>query len=103
MLFKVALAVATYLLARGARASFWTAVLLSAMAQYVISGLQPLPYAFSILFFAVELGLLVRCRQTGEVRDLFWLPVLFVLWANVHLQFVAGLILLGLFVIAVGA
>ena len=102
MLFKVALAVATYLLARGARASFWTAVLLSAMAQYVISGLQPLPYAFSILFFAVELGLLVRCRQTGEVRDLFWLPVLFVLWANVHLQFVAGLILLGLFVIAVG-
>ena len=58
--------------------------------------LLPLPYVFSILFFAIELRLLLRSRQTGEVKNLFWLPVLFVLWANLHLQFVAGLLLLGL-------
>ncbi|MGP8093894.1 MAG: hypothetical protein ACLP72_11290 [Candidatus Sulfotelmatobacter sp.] len=98
--FKVALAVVTFLLARTGRASFWAAIFLSAVAQYVIPGLQPLPYAFSILFFAIEWQLLVRSRQTGGAKNLFWLPVLFVFWANLHIQFVAGLLLLGLFVIA---
>jgi len=99
--FKTALAVVAFLLARAGRANFWIAIFLSTVAQYVIPGLQPLPYVFSILFFAVELQLLVRSRQTGKARNLFWLPVLFVLWANLHIQFVAGLLLLGLFVIAV--
>jgi len=101
MMLKAALAVVTFLLARNQRAGFWSAVLLSAVAQYVISNLQPLPYVFSILFFAVELRLLLGSRKTGEVRKLFWLPVLFVFWANLHLQFVAGLLLLGLFVVSV--
>jgi len=100
MLLKVALAAVTFSLARG-RANFWGAVALSAIAQYAISGLQPLPYVFSILFFAVELRLLVRSRHTGAARNLYWLPLMFVVWANVHIQFVAGLILLGLFLIAV--
>jgi hypothetical protein len=98
--FKAALAVVTFRLARAGRANFWTAIFLSAVAQYVIPWLQPLPYAFSILFFAVELQLLVHSRQTGTAKNLFWLPVLFVFWANLHIQFVAGLILLGVFVIA---
>ncbi len=100
MLLKVALALVTFLLARAGRASFWGAVVLSAIAQYVIVGLQPLPSVFSMLFFAVELCLLVCSRQTGTARNLFWLPPLFVLWANVHIQFVAGLLLLGLFLVA---
>jgi len=98
---KVALAVVTFLLARSTRASFWGAVLLSAVAQYVIPNLQPLPYVLSIVFFALELRRLFDSRRTGKSRNLFWLPALFVVWANLHLQFVAGLILLGLFLIAV--
>ncbi len=101
MVLKAALAVVTFLLARTQRAGFWSAVLLSAVAQYVISNLQPLPYVFSILVFAIELYLLLDSRKTGEVKKLFWLPVLFVFWANLHLQFVAGLLLLGLFVVSV--
>ena len=101
MLLKVALAVATFLLVRAGRAGFWTAVLLSAAAQYVISGLQPLPYAFSIVFFAVELILLVRSRETGSM-DLYRLPLLFLLWANVDIQFVLGLVLLLVYLIALG-
>jgi hypothetical protein len=100
IVLKVALAVITFLLARSQRTRFWSAVLLSAVAQYVIPNLLPLPYVFSILFFATELRLLLRSRQTGQVRSLFWLPPLFALWANLHLQFVAGLLLLGLFLIA---
>lgn len=97
---KVALAVVTFLLARAARADFWTAVLLSAIAQYVIPGVPPVPSTLSILFFGIELLLLVKVRRSGAVQSLFWLPPLFVVWANLHIQFVAGLTLLGLFLIA---
>jgi len=97
---KVALAIVTFLVARAGRADFWTAVFLSAAAQYVISGLQPVPATLSIIFFGIELMLLVSARRSGAVRNLLWLPPLFVVWANLHIQFVAGLTLLGLFLIA---
>lgn len=99
MLLKLTFALVTYLLARAGRANFWGAVLLSTVAQYVIAGLQPLPYVFSILFFALELLLLLRARA-GESRSLFWMPLLFVVWANTHIQFIAGLIVLVLFLVA---
>ncbi len=100
MLFKVAIAVVTFLLAYSGRRDFWKAIVLSALAQYVISGLQPLPYVFSVLFFAAELQLLVNSLHSGSVRRLYWLLPLFVLWANLHVQFVAGLALLVVFLIA---
>jgi hypothetical protein len=97
MALKVALAVVTFLLARGVRANFWAAVILSAVAQYVIVDLQPLPIVFSMLLLGIELLLLFESRRTGNVRPLFWLPPLFCLWANLHTQFVCGLLLLGVF------
>jgi len=100
MAMKVALAVATFLLARVECGNFWKAIALSAVAQFVISSVQPLPYVFSIVFLAAELWLLLRSRQTGKTKSLFWLPVLFGLWANVHVQFVSGLLLLILFMIS---
>jgi hypothetical protein len=101
MLLKVGLAASTFLLALTGRADFWMALVLSAAAQYATSGLQPLPYVFSILFFAVELSLLVRSRQTGST-DLYRLPWLFLFWANVDIQFVFGLGLLLIYLIACG-
>src|SRR5208282_3783519 len=95
--FKVALAAVTFLLARGRRGSFWSAVLLSAMAQYVIVDLPPLPIVFSMLFLGIELLLLLQSRRSGDVRSLFWLPLLFFLWANLDGQFLNGLLLLGLY------
>ena len=102
MVLKVAFAVITFLLARSVGAKFWGAVLLSAIAQAVIWSLQPLPYVFSILFVAIEIQLLLRSRRSGSLRALFGLPLLFAVWANLHVQFVAGLILLPMFVITVG-
>lgn len=100
MVLKGGLAVVSFWLARVERASFWGAVILSAIAQYVIWSLQPLPYVFSILFFAIEIQVLVKSRKTGSTRALYWLPLLFALWANLHIQFVVGLVLLGLFLIS---
>jgi hypothetical protein len=95
--FKLALAAVTFLLARGRSGNFWCAVLLSAIAQYVIVDLLPLPILFSMLFFAVELLLLLQSRRCNDVRPLYWLPVLFFFWANLHGQFLNGLLLLGLY------
>jgi hypothetical protein len=96
----VALAVATFSLARGWRGNFWGAVVLSAIAQFAIIDLQPGPEVCSMLFVAVELMLLFHVRRRGDVRALFCLPPLFALWANLHIQFVNGLLLLAVFLLA---
>ncbi len=101
--FKLALAAVTFLVAGGWRGRFWSALVLSAVAQYVMVDLLPLPILFSILFFGVELFLLLESRRCGEVRPLYWLPVFFFCWANLHEQFLNGLLLLGLFLAAEAA
>lgn len=95
---RTGLAISTFVLARVAGARFWSAVILSAWAQYVTWAFQPTPAALSILLFGFELAILVSCRQTAKTRVLYWLPLLFLFWANLHIQFVAGLLLLLLFV-----
>lgn len=56
----------------------------------------PRPWLFTILCFALEMDILMRARQSGRSRELAWLPLLFVLWANVHIQFIDGLLVLGI-------
>ncbi len=56
----------------------------------------PRPWHFSILFFILELQVLYRVRRDGQVAVLAWLPLLFALWANLHIQFVDGLLVLAM-------
>jgi hypothetical protein len=56
----------------------------------------PRPWLFSILLFVVELDLLLTAGRTGNRRLLLWLVPLFAFWANVHIQFVLGLVVLGM-------
>ncbi len=97
---KLFLAVLTFLLAGGLRGRFWTAIFLSAAAQFVLVNLPPLPVYFSALCFAAELLLLLESRRAGDVRPLYWLPPLFLLWANVDAHFVIGIFALLLSVAA---
>lgn len=69
-----------------------TAVGLSALASFPM----PRPWLFTILFFIIELGILWTARQSGDLRRLLFLPPLFALWANIHIQFIYGLFVLGL-------
>jgi hypothetical protein len=100
MIFWVALAAVTFLLAGGWRRGFWSAVVLSAAAQLVIVDLQPLPVVFSISFFALAIYLLFESRRRCDLRPLYWLPLLFWVWANLDAQFVLGLVLLATFILA---
>lgn len=100
MLFKVALAGLIFLLAGGWRHRFWSSLLLSVAAQFAFVFVQPLPVVFSICFFGLVIYLLFECRRRNELAPLFWLPLLFWLWANLDAQVVLGLLLLATFVLA---
>ena len=60
---KLALAVLAFVLAGGLRGRFWTAVLTSAVAQFVLAGVPVLPVYASLLLFGVELLLLMEARS----------------------------------------
>ena len=49
---------------------------------------EPRPHAFSLLFIVVTVGLLAR-------RRLWWLPLVFIVWANCHGGVLLGFVLLG--------
>jgi hypothetical protein len=54
------------------------------------------PWLFTVLFSILTLQVVLDLRQ-GKAGWLFWaLPFVYVLWANIHIQFVYGLLLLGL-------
>lgn len=97
MALKIALAVSAFRLARGSRQNFWLAVSLVIAVQCSLLDLRPLPNLCSFVLFAIEVALLFQSRRTASLRPLFWLPLLFVFWTNLHLQFAYGLLVLGLF------
>ena len=101
MLFEVAIAAALLLLAQVSVRNFWKGALLTAAALFSLSPLHLRPALCSIVFLSIELTLLFRARQSGDLRPLFYLPLLFVLWANLDRQFVYGLAALGLLLLAV--
>ncbi len=75
--------------------NFWQAWVLTAAGMLAIHhclGLQPM--LSSILMFTVEVGLIWEARRSKSPRLLFLLPVLFLIWANLHIQFVYGLFIL---------
>jgi hypothetical protein len=51
---------------------------------------------FTILLFLLEVDILMQARHTGRKAGLCWLPLIFAVWANTHIQFVYGLFVLGL-------
>jgi len=55
----------------------------------------PRPWLFTILFFILELNILVSVRRSRSYHALLLLPLIFALWANIHIQFVYGLFVLG--------
>ena len=90
-------AVTIHLLLRRARLPFFAEVLLLAV---IFASLKPLlsprPWLFTILFTATELKLILDLRRSWKLIPALVLPLLFVLWANLHIQFVYGLAILGL-------
>lgn len=97
VLMGTSVAYAAYRLIRGAGLPIHAEVALVAMALGTMKSLMtPRPWLITILFFAVELLIIYRARTTEKERLLWFLPILFVVWANIHIQFVYGLAAVGL-------
>lgn len=96
---KFFLAVLMFLLAGGLRERFWTALGLSVVAQYVLWQMPPLPVFASVMALAIELILLLAFRR-GSRRRLYFVPALFLVWANLDPRFVYGIVALALVVVS---
>ncbi len=58
------------------------------------------PELFTLLFSAILLDALFRSRpRRATMGDLWWVPFIFVAWANLHGGMIVGLVLLGLFLL----
>jgi hypothetical protein len=79
------------------QADFLIAAFLTGVTIFSLHGnYTPRPWWFTILFFTLELDVLMQARKTGKIRDMLWLPLLFALWANLHIEFIDGLIVLAI-------
>jgi hypothetical protein len=62
--------------------------------------LTPRPWLLTMLVFVLTLDIVLSLRE-GRQSKWFWLlPLAYAVWANVHIQFVYGLALLGLAIVA---
>lgn len=98
-LLTVAVALLTYWMLRRISQRFWPACLLAGItcAAFLFNE-APRPVFFSYILYCVVLALLFEAQRTGRVRALYGLPMVFVLWVNLHIQFIYGLFAVGLFV-----
>ena len=98
-LLTLAVAYAVYRMLRRLSCRFWPAYLLAGIvcSAFLFNGM-PRPFYFSIVLFSVTLTLLLEANRDGRIQTLYWLPLIFLLWANLHIQFIYGLFLVSLFV-----
>ena len=93
----LAITVALHHLVRRLQQDFTICLVLTGVICVTMDRLyQPRPWLFSILLAVFELDILMHARKTGRLRELLWLPAIFALWANLHIQFIDGLIILAI-------
>jgi hypothetical protein len=94
----VLVAVALFHVVKSLLPDFWRAVALTAVSLYAASHIYaPRPGMATVVFTILELGILLAVRRGESAKRLWLLPLIFVAWANIHIQFVYGLGLLGVF------
>ncbi len=93
-----AVGVAVFVMLYRVSGRFWTAwaLTIACLGGFILN-IAPRPVFFSVIFFAVMLTLIFEAEHRSDVRLLYWLPLVFVLWANIHIQFIYGIAVLGLF------
>jgi hypothetical protein len=78
---------------------FWLAWFVTAIAcAAFLFDDSPRPVFLTYIFYSVMLLLLFESQRQGRAKLLYWLPLLFLIWANVHIQFIYGFFVVGLFV-----
>jgi hypothetical protein len=103
-LLEINITLIVFLILRRGLRSFWQAVPLTASGMWAIHhclGMQPM--LISVLMFTIELALIFEACRRKVIGPLLWSPVLFLLWANLHIQFIYGLFVLLLLTVVTSA
>jgi hypothetical protein len=97
VLLTLAVAYAVYWMLHAVGGRFWVALSMAAItcSSFLFNGM-PRPVFFSMVLFCITLALLLESNRDGKIERLYWLPLIFFLWANLHIQFIYGLFLVGL-------
>ena len=96
-LLTLAVAFSVFWMLRRISGRFWVACLLAVACCYsFLFDIMPRPVFFSMILFCVMLTLILEANRSGRVQTLYWLPLVFLLWSNLHIQFIYGLIALAL-------
>jgi hypothetical protein len=96
-LLTLAVAFSVFWMLRRLSGNFWLALFLAVAGCYAFLFLMmPRPVFFSIALLCALLVLVLQAQRSGRVQTLYWLPLIFFFWANLHIQFIYGLTLLGL-------
>jgi hypothetical protein len=96
-LLTLGVAYSIFWMLRRLSGQFWLACILAVVAcSAFLFNLMPRPVFCSMMLFCVTLTLVLEANRTGHVQLLYWLPLIFVVWANLHIQFIYGLFVVGL-------
>ena len=98
VVIRLALAMALFHLVRSLLPHFWPAIALTSISLFAMSAvIGPRPGMLTILFSIIELDILLNSMRTGRTRKLWLLPPMLAIWANWHIAYVYGLLILGIF------
>lgn len=94
----IAVALAVFCMLYRISRRFWIAWEL-AIAVYLafLFNIAPRPVFFSVVLFTICLTQIFEAERTGRAQLLYWLPLVFLIWANIHIQFIYGLAIMGMF------
>jgi len=98
VLLTVAVAFVLFWMLHRLSGRFWMSWFLAFVGSFAyLFSLMPRPVFVTMMLFTIVLTLLLEAQRTGRMRLLWWLPLIFAIWANVHIQFIYGLFAVGLF------
>lgn len=78
---------------------FWVTIFSLLSITVLSTRFNVLPELFSYVFIALFIYLIERFKETKKIYLLWLLPVLEVLWVNMHIYFIIGIGMYGLFII----
>lgn len=77
-------------------------LILTILAFGTMDRLTPRPHIISLLFFVLLLYIIIQYRyfNRNNYKILFFIPLIFLFWANMHMGIIAGMFLLGIWFIS---
>lgn len=95
LVLSVAVAAGFYRLVAKREPRFTPVIALVGLAMFAIAQLlSERPWLFTMLFVTLTLDTVLDYRDGKQTRMYWFLPILYAFWANIHIQFVYGLLIL---------